>query len=171
MVETGSFSLVFSLYFGSAWLSMERLRHQNQPLPASPDVSDPDPASRADVVEYTQLQFDGLDVPTVEVEVARLLVTSAPVVKKRPDGNEWVCKVTYQRDLWHQEEYYSFVLHATKQFEQVKSLKIRKGETLSVRGTPWKQKIPLHGGGVNVINHINVSEVTVTSRAQPGTRR
>src|SRR5689334_16467527 len=115
---------------------MERLRQHPQLV--SPDVSEQTGSPPADGATYTQLPFEGLDVPTVEVEVARLLVTSAPVVKKRPEGNEWVCKVTYQRDLWHQEEYYSFVLHATKQFEQVKRLKIRKGETLSVRGTPWK---------------------------------
>ena len=135
---------------------MERLRHQ---FPG------------ADVVEYNQLHFEGLDVPTEEVEVERLLVTSPPVVKKRPEGDEWVCKVTYQRDLWHQEEYYSFLLHARQNFEQVRSLKIRKGETLSVRGTPWKQEIPLHGGGVQVMNHLNVAEVRVTSRCEPGTRR
>ncbi len=146
---------------------MERRAHL---FPVSPDVSEQAGIPRTDVAAYNQLRFEGLDVPTVEVEVARLLVTSVPVVKKRPEGNEWVCQVTYQRDLWHQEEYYSFVLHATKQFEQVRSLKIRKGETLSVRGTPWKQEIPLHGGGVNVINHINVVDVQVSSRAEPGTR-
>ncbi len=148
---------------------MERLHHQKQP--GSPDVSDPAPTPRTDVAAYNQLRFEGLDVPTVEVEVARLLVTSAPVVKKRPEGNEWVCQVTYQRDLWHQEEYYSFVLHARQHLEEVKRLKIRKGETLSVRGTPWKQEIQLTGGGMRVINHINVAFVEVTSRAAPGRRR
>ncbi len=148
---------------------MERLPYQKQPV--SPDVSEQTGSPHTDVTAYNQLRFEGLDVPTVEVEVARLLVTSPPLIKKRPDGDEWVCKVTYQRDLWHQEEYYSFVLHATKQFEQVKSLKIRKGETLSVRGTPWKQEIPLHGGGVKIINHLNVTEVQVTSRPEPSGRR
>jgi hypothetical protein len=38
----------------------------------------------------------------------------------------------YQRDLWHQEEYYSFVLHASHNCEQVRSLKIRKERAIFV---------------------------------------
>jgi hypothetical protein len=156
---------------------MEHLRHQPQPVP--PDVSEPrqtwsehSGVPPADVATYNQLLFEELEVKTEEVEIGRLLVTAPPLVKKSKDGtDEWICKVTYQRDLWHQEEYYSFVLHARHNFEEVKSLKIRKGETLQVRGTPWQQELPLHGGGMRVINHINVATVEVTSRAEPGGRR
>src|SRR5436309_2418335 len=77
------------------------------------DVADRTAPPSSDVQGYDQLNFEGLATEEKkEVTIENLAVTKLPQVKKMKDRFEWSCTVSYQRDLWHQEDYGELVLHA-----------------------------------------------------------
>src|SRR5207245_535597 len=70
------------------------------------DVADRSGIPQADVQGYNQLGFEELDTgENKEVTIENLEVTKLPQVKKVQDRIAWSCSVTYQPDLWHQEDY------------------------------------------------------------------
>src|SRR5712691_11290195 len=124
------------------------------------------PAS--DVQEYDQLTFEGVETKTKEIEIDNLKITKQPISRKTETGSVWGCTVEYQQDLWHQEDLGVFVLHASTNAEAAQALKLRVNDLLLVRGVPWTQRITLRGGNVRTINHLNVTDIQIISRAQRG---
>jgi hypothetical protein len=131
-------------------------------------------APSSDVQGYDQLNFEGIGATEQqEIAIDNCKVTKQPHYKHSADGASWGTTVEYQRDLWHQENLGSFVLHATQNAEKAHTLKLKVNDLLLVRGVPWIQHISLRGGKVQTINHINVTDIEIISRAprQPTARR
>ena len=128
----------------------------------------------ADVQGYDQLGFEGLDsLEHQEVTVENLQVVKLPQVKKVQDRYEWSCSVSYQPDLWHQEDYTDFVLHALHNADAAIALRIKPHDLLSVRGVGWEQHVDLRGGTRKTIHHLNVTDLVIQKRApgKPASRR
>jgi hypothetical protein len=124
------------------------------------------PAS--DMQEYDQLTFEGVETQTKEIEIDNLQITKQPTTRKTETGSVWGCTVAYQQDLWHQEDFGVFVLHASHHAETAQALKLKVNDLLLVRGVPWTQRITLRGGNVQTIHHINVTDIHIISRAPRG---
>jgi len=122
---------------------------------------------------YNQLTFEGVEAERQEVEIENLQIIKQPLTRKTEHGSVWGCTVEHQQDLWHQEDLGVFVLHASTNAEMAQALKLRVNDLLLVRGVPWTQRITLRGGNVQTINHLNVTDIHVLSRAprQAGARR
>jgi len=127
----------------------------------------------SDVQGYDQLTFETVGVEKQETEIDNCKITKQPHIKHSADGTSWSCTVEYQQDLWHQEDLGSFVLHAQQNAEKAQALKLKVNDLVLVRGVPWVQHITLRGGRVQTINHINVTDIHVITRAprQPTIRR
>lgn len=130
---------------------------------------EPDPGMQG----FNQLTFDALSSPEQEMrEIENLLIIKPPHIKKVNGGHEWGCTVEYQRDLWHQEEYGVFVLHASQTADLAAGLKLKQRDLIKVRGVPWTQEVTLRGGRVHEVQHINVQDIEVMKRApRVSTRR
>ena len=130
-------------------------------------------APSGDTQEFNQLTFEGVEVEKKEVEIDNCKVIKQPHYKHSADGASWSSTVEYQRDLWHQEELGSFILHATQNAEKAQALKLKLNDSILVRGVPWDQHVTLRGCKVKTINHINVTDIEIISRAprQPTARR
>jgi len=130
-------------------------------------------ASSPAVPGYNQMTFEGVETETQEVEIDNCKVTKQPTSRKTESGSVWGCTVEYQQDLWHQEDFGVFVLHASTNAEIAYALKLKVNDLLLVRGVPWIQRITLRGGNVQTINHMNVTDIHIISRAPrvTGTRR
>ena len=138
------------------------------------DVAHRSGVPAADVQGYDQLGFEGLDhAEKQEVAIENLQVVKLPQVKKVRDRYEWSCSVTYQQDLWHQEDYGEFVLHALHNADAALALRIKTNDLLSVRGVAWDQHIDLRGGKSKIIHHLNVTDLVILTRApvQTASRR
>src|SRR5205823_4292385 len=107
------------------------------------DVADQTPPLSADVA-YNQLGFEGLDSgETKEITIENLAVSKLPLVKKVDNRIEWSCSVSYQPDLWHQEEYSELVLHALHNADAAIALRLKLNDLIKVTGVPWEQRIEL----------------------------
>src|SRR5437588_4621969 len=103
----------------------------------------------ADVQGYNQLGFEGLGSSEhQEVTIENLQVLKLPQVKKVQDRYEWSCTVSYQRDLWHQEDYSELVLHAMHNADAAITLRIKPNDVLAVRGIAWEQLVHFRGGTI-----------------------
>ena len=138
------------------------------------DVANHAGVPAADVQGYDQLGFEGLDhEENQEVAIENLQVVKLPQVKKIGDKYEWSCSAAYQQDLWHQEDYTDFVLHALHNADAAIALRVKPHDLLSVRGVAWEQGIDLRGGKRKTIHHLNVTDLVIQKRApvQPASRR
>src|ERR1700694_1575280 len=80
----------------------------------------------SDVQGYDQLGFEGLDyAEKPEVTIENLSVVKLPQGKKIEGRSECSCTVSYQQDLWHQEDYGEFVLHALHHADAAIALRIK----------------------------------------------
>jgi hypothetical protein len=95
----------------------------------------------------------------------RTVSIKPPHIKKVNGGHEWGCTVEYQRDLWHQEEYGVFVLHASQTADLAAGLKLKQRDLIKVRGISWVQEVTLRGGRVHEVQHMNVQDIEVMKRA------
>jgi hypothetical protein len=139
---------------------------RKQPVRSFADVRLLTGVPPSDVQEYDQLSFDGLErAEEKEVEIDNCKVTKSPVYKKVGDGATWNCTVEYQMDLWHQEDFGGFMLHASQNAETASALKLKLGDMVLVRGVPWIQHITLRGGKVQTVHHLNVTDIQIISRA------
>ena len=138
------------------------------------DVADRSPIPDSDVA-YNQLGFEGLETAeSKEVTIENLEVSKLPQVKKvQNSGVEWTCSVSYQRDLWHQEDYSDFLLHALHNADRAIALRLKLRDVVQVTGVPWDQKVELRGGKEKIIHHLNVTDMMIMKRApaQSPTRR
>src|SRR5205085_5138425 len=128
----------------------------------------------SDVQGYDQLGFEGLTcAEKQEVTIENLQVVKLPQVKKVRDRYEWSCSVSYTVDLWHQEDYGEFVLHAMHNADAAIALRIKTNDLLSARGIAWDQHIDLRGGKSKTIHHLNVTDLVILKRAplQTASRR
>jgi hypothetical protein len=145
--------------------------HERKQYRSLADVANHSGVPAADVQGYNQLGFEGLDrAENQEVAIENLQVVKLPQVKKVRDRYEWSCSVVYQQDLWHQEDYGEFVLHALHNADAALALRIKTNDLLSVRGVRWEQQVHLRGGTRKTIHHLNVTDVVILKRA-PATRR
>ena len=138
------------------------------------DVANRSGLPSSDVQGYDQLGFEGLDhAEKQEVTIENLQVVKLPQVKKIGGSYEWSCSVSYKVDLWHQEDYGEFVLHALHNADAAIALRIKTNDLLSVRGIPWEQQINLRGGKRKTIHHLNVTDLVILKRAplQTASRR
>lgn len=123
-------------------------------------------------VGYTQLGFEGVErEATKEITVENLKVLKLPQVKKRDDRYEWSCTVSYQLDLWHQEDYGEFVLHALSNADAAIALRLKVNDLLHVRGVAWDQQVEMRSGKVKTLHHLNVTNMTIMKRAPSPIRR
>ena len=132
------------------------------------DVANYSRLPSSDVQGYNQLGFEGLaSEEHQEVTIENLRVSKLPQVKKVLDRYEWSCSVVYQQDLWHQEDYTDFVLHALHNADAAIALRIKTNDLLSVRGVGWEQHVDLRGGKRKTIHHLNITDLVIQKRA-PG---
>ena len=130
------------------------------------DVANHSSLPSSDVQGYDQLGFEGLDhEEKQEVAIENLQVVKLPQVKKIGGSYEWSCSVSYQQDLWHQEDYGEFVLHALHNADAALALRIKTNDLLSARGVRWDQHIDLRGGKRKTIHHLNVTNLVILKRA------
>jgi hypothetical protein len=140
--------------------------NERKKLRSFADVAHRSGVPAADVQGYDQLGFEGLDcAEQQEVTIENLQVVKLPQVKKVQDRYEWSCSVSYQRDLWHQEDYSQFVLHAMHNADAAIALRIKPHDLVQVTGVPWDQKVELRRGTVNTIHHLNVTDMAIMKRA------
>lgn len=140
--------------------------HERKKLLSFADVVNRFGVPASDVQGYDQLGFEGLDsLEHQEVTVENLQVLKLPLVKKVQDRYEWSCTVAYQRDLWHQEDYSEFVLHAMHNADAAIALRIKPNDLLSVRGVTWEQQVHFRGGTVKTMHHLNVTDLVIQKRA------
>lgn len=125
----------------------------------------------SDVQELSQLRFEGLGTAEKEVTIENLQVMKLPQVKKVHDSIEWSCSVSYQPDLWHQEDYGYLMLHALHNADAAIALRLKAGDLLHVRGVPWVQRLELRGGKVTIMHHLNVTDMVIMKRAPTRQRR
>jgi hypothetical protein len=125
-------------------------------------------APSGDTQEFNQLTFEGVEVEKKEVEIDNCKIVKQPALRKAESSSVWGCTVEYQQDLWHQEDYGSFVLHAQQNAEKAAALKLKVNDIILVQGVPWTQHITLRGGNMKTINHINVTDIEIVSRAPRG---
>ena len=145
--------------------------NERKKLRSFADIANRSGVPAADVQGYDQLGFEGLvSEEHQEVMIENLQVVKLPQVKKVRDRYEWSCSVSYQQDLWHQEDYGEFVLHALHNADAALALRIKTNDLLSVRGIAWDQRIDLRGGTRKTIHHLNVTDLVILKRA-PATRR
>ena len=148
--------------------------HERKKLVSLADVANRSGVPSSDVQGYDQLGFEGLDrAEKQEVTIENLQVVKLPQVKKIGGSYEWSCSVVYQQDLWHQEDYGEFVLHALHNADAALALRIKTNDLLSVRGVRWDQRIDLHSGKRKTIHHLNVTDLVILKRApvQTASRR
>jgi len=120
----------------------------------------------SNVQGYNQLGFEGLDrEETKEVTIENLQVAKLPLVKKIDDRIAWSCNVSYQPDLWHQEDYSEFVLHALHNADAAIALRLKPHDLVRVTGVPWDQQVELRGGKVKILHHLNVTDMAIQKRA------
>ena len=101
------------------------------------DVADRAAPPSTDVQGYNQLGFEGLaTAETKEVSIENLRVLKLPQVKKVDGRIEWSCNVAYQPDLWHQEAYSEFVLHALHNADAAIALRLKPRDLVQVTGVP-----------------------------------
>ncbi|MFL5626481.1 MAG: hypothetical protein ACJ788_12900 [Ktedonobacteraceae bacterium] len=130
------------------------------------DVANRSGLPSSDVQGYDQLGFEGLVTDEKkEVTIENLEVTKLPQVKKIKDSFEWSCTVSYRQDLWHQENYTEFVLHALHNTDAAIALRLKPRDLVQVTGVPWDQRIDLRGGKSKIIHHLNVTDMVMMKRA------
>jgi hypothetical protein len=140
--------------------------HERKKLLSFADVVERSAPPSSDVQGYDQLGFEGfVSEEHQEVMIENLKVLKLPQVKKIHDRYEWSCNVVYQQDLWHQEDYGEFVLHALHNADAAIALRIKPHDLLSVRGVAWDQRIELYGGKRKTIHHLNVTDLVIQKRA------
>jgi hypothetical protein len=145
---------------------------RKQPVRSFADVRLLTGMPESDVQEYDQMTFDSVDkAAEKELEVDNCKVTKTPVYKKVGDSASWNCTVEYQRDLWHQEDFSAFMLHASQNADTASALKLKLNDLVLVRGIPWIQHITLRGGRVQTVHHLNVTDIQIISRAPRTARR
>jgi len=164
---------IFSVYFCSCVSRMGAVNERKQ-YHSFADVADRVGLPASDVQGYNQLGFEGLDrAEKQEVTIENLSVVKLPQVKKSGGSYEWSCSVSYQQDLWHQEDYGEFVLHALHNADAAIALRVKTHDLLSVRGVAWEQQVQLRSGKGKTIYHLNVTDLVIQKRApgKPASRR
>ena|SRR5947209_8005348 len=140
--------------------------HERKQRVSFADVANHARLPSSDVQEFNQLGFEGLDrAEHQEVTIENLQVLKLPQVKKIGGSIEWSCSVVYEVDLWHQEDYGEFVLHALHNADTAIALRVKPHDLLSVRGVAWEQHIDLRGGKRKTIHHLNVTDLVMLKRA------
>src|SRR5947209_2756943 len=140
--------------------------NERKQLRSFADVAHRSGVPTADVQGYDQLGFEELgSLEHQEVTIENLQVVKLPQVKKVQDRYEWSCSVSYQRDLWLQEDYSQFVLHAMHNADAAIALRIKPNDVLSVRGVTWEQQVHFRGGTIKSIHHLNVTDLVIQKRA------
>ena len=140
--------------------------NERKKLRSFADVANRSGVPAADVQSYNQLGFEGLATDEKkEVTIENLEVTKLPQVKKIKDSFEWSCTVSYRQDLWHQENYTEFVLHALHNTDAAIALRLKPRDLVQVTGVPWDQKVELRRGTVKTIHHLNVTDMAIMKRA------
>ena len=148
--------------------------HERKQRVSFADVANHARRPSSDVQGYDQLGFEGLDhEENQEVTIENLHVVKLPQVKKIGGSVEWSCSVSYQQDLWHQEDYGEFVLHALHNADAAIALHVKPNDLLSVRGVAWEQQLHLRGATVKTMHHLNVTDLVILKRApgKPASRR
>lgn len=115
---------------------------------------------------YTQSLL-GLEVEaTPEITLEEVTVARRPIYIALPDGeHEWRCSFVGLPDLFHPER--NDVIEATTvQFATLaRELSLRKGEIVTITGTPMHQEALSYGGGrTQTIYHLTVTNLVVPSR-------
>src|SRR5437764_1173658 len=87
-------------------------------------------AASSDGQGYNQLTFEGVETETQEIEIENLQIIKQPTSRKTETGSVWGCTVAYQKDLWHQEDFGVFVLHASTNAETAQALKLKLNDVL-----------------------------------------
>jgi Zn-finger protein len=152
--------------------SMASTSERKKQVKSFADVADRSDILQSDVQGYNQLGFEGLDTgENKEVTIENLEITKLPQVKKVDGRIAWSCGVSYQRDLWHQEDYSELVLHALHNASAAIALRLKLRDVVQVTGIMWDQKIDLRGGKTKTIHHLNVTDMVIMKRAPAQTAR
>src|SRR2546421_1599917 len=158
LLPTSSFSLAElmcivcqKLFILTLLWSMGAVSERKKQIRSFADVADRVGLPSSDVA-YNQLGFEGLEsVESKEVTIENLQVAKLPLVKKGDNRIEWSCSVSYQPDLWHQEDYGELVLHALHNADAAIALRLKPHDLVQVTGVPWDQRIELRRGTVKTI--------------------
>ncbi len=131
------------------------------------DVAERSGMPSSDVQGFHQPRLEGVDSDEKkEIIIENLVVTRPPQIKKTGLGCEWSCSVSYQQDLWHQENYTDLLLHAARNADTAIALRLKPRDLVQVTGVPWDQQVALRGGKVKTLHHLNVTDIVIMNSDQ-----
>jgi len=117
---------------------------------------------------YQQLPFGEWEQqPIEEITLDHCIVTSPPTYTKNGKGYLWECIVFAPPDLFHQQQNDTYHLHASAYAKEAHKKRLQPGDVVLLTGTPtYTQEVTLQSGDTQIINHLNVSALTIQTRAQ-----